>query len=230
MGTRHKPTYRKCTGTSKRTGKPCLGRAMLGMDVCYFHGGATPRGEASPNFLHGGRSGYMPQRLAKIYEASQDDTNLLQENIRLRETFLREKLALLDEAPESAKLWKETQNLVDDIAGAYADNSIERAHKSIIKLQRVVDERNAYFDAVSEISAGMNQQRADKQAIAQIEFRGENAIPARELMALMGAVLHVIQSVVTDKQQRVQVADGIDHLIRGNASPARIDHEIESVG
>lgn len=46
-------TIRYCKARSKRHGGPCRARAMIGMEVCYHHGGASRRGITHPNYKHG---------------------------------------------------------------------------------------------------------------------------------------------------------------------------------
>lgn len=204
----------KCNATAKSTGQRCQRVAVTGSTKCQVHGGVTPKGEASANFKHGKFSDYLPQRLLKIYDDVQADeeTNILNRNVRLREAFIRERLAMIDDVPDSAETWKQLRNAVDELNKAYRNHDDGKVYIAIEKIDRIIDEREIYFQAVQEIRIDLAAQRADKQAIAAIEFKGENAIPATELMVLMGAVLKIIQTVVTDKQQRIQIADGIDSL------------------
>lgn len=204
----------KCNAIAKSTGQRCQRVAVTGSTKCQVHGGLTPKGEASPHFKHGRFSDYLPERLIKIYETVQADeeTNILNRNIRLRETFIRERLAMIDDVPDSAETWKQLRDAVDELNKAYRNSDDGKVYAAIAKMERLIDERELYFQAVQEIRRDLSEQRADKQAIAAIEYKGENAIPATELMVLMGAVLKIIQTVVTDKQQRIQIADGIDNL------------------
>lgn len=39
---------------------------MAGQGVCYMHGGATPRGEASPHYRHGRRRRRIPSRYRRL--------------------------------------------------------------------------------------------------------------------------------------------------------------------
>lgn len=53
---------RQCTATSKRSGVRCRKSAMTSRTVCLAHGGKTPRGVASPHFMHGRYSTALPFR------------------------------------------------------------------------------------------------------------------------------------------------------------------------
>jgi hypothetical protein len=210
----------KCNATAKSTGQRCQRVAVTGSTKCQVHGGVTPKGEASPHFKHGRFSDYLPQRLLKIYDDVQTDeeTNILNRNVRLRETFIRERLAMIDDVPDSAETWKQLRDAVKELNKAYRNSDEGKVYGAIADIENIIDERTLYFQAVEEIRIDLGEQRKDKQAIAAIEFKGENAIPATELMTLMGAVLKIIQTVVTDKQQRIQIADGIDNLFSKQTS------------
>jgi len=126
---------------------------------------------------------------------------------------------MIDDVPDSAETWKQLRDEIDDLQKAYRDSDDGKVYVALANIERIIDERTLYFQAVEEIRIDLGEQRKDKQAIAAIEFKGENAIPATELMTLMGAVLKIIQTVVTDKQQRIQIADGIDSLF---SKPERV--------
>lgn len=216
---------KRCTAIAKSTGKQCRNPARIGSDKCRTHGGNTPRGEASPNFKHGKFSDYMPERLVRIYQAVQEDEEhtILNRNIKLRETFIREKLAMIDDAPDSAETWRDFKQVWKNLKSGFANENLGMVKIAIDEGDVIINEREAYHKTVAELRDEMAEQRKDKQAISAIEYKGENAITSKELMTLMGGVLHVIQTIVTDKQQRIKIADGIDSLIIGETSPIVID-------
>lgn len=76
----------QCKAKAKSTGKRCTQRVVPGYEVCFYHGGATPRGVASPHFKHG-RYAKVPINLLAAYEASLADPELLS---------LNQEIALLD--------------------------------------------------------------------------------------------------------------------------------------
>lgn len=202
-------------GAKTRNGTPCQ-KAPMSNGRCALHGGKSLKGEASPTYKHGRFSDYLPERLVKIYEAVQADeeANILNRNIRLRETFIRERMAMIDDVPDSADVWNNLRREIGELRKAYHNHDDGKIINALDNLRLLIDERILYFAAVEEIRVDLAEQRKDKQAIAAIEYKGENAIPATELMVLMGAVLKIIQTVVTDKQQRIQIADGIDSLFK----------------
>lgn len=64
----------RCTGTAKRSGKQCELPAVSGSTKCRVHGGLTPKGTESPNYLHGRYSSSVPAELQeKIHELDNFD-------------------------------------------------------------------------------------------------------------------------------------------------------------
>src|SRR5437660_2027536 len=70
-------TGRRCKAKSQRTGEQCKQLAMVGMEVCRFHGGATPCGPRLPQFKHGRYSKAIPKELRQAYQRAEADAELL---------------------------------------------------------------------------------------------------------------------------------------------------------
>lgn len=204
-----------CNATAKSTGEQCKNPAVSGSIKCRLHGGKTPRGANSPNFKHGGRSKYIPQRILGIYEELEGDTEYtdLRSNMRLREMFIREKLAMLEDAPDSAELWKQFRKTLDDFKKAWANENLGMANEALSKLDIIIDERMVYFETQKEIRADLAEQRKDSTAIAAIEYKGENAVTMTEVLTFVGAVLNLVTAHVNDKQAQSAIFNGIDKLV-----------------
>jgi hypothetical protein len=204
-------------GAKTRSGTPCK-KAPMKNGRCALHGGKSLAGMAHPNYQGKGFSNYLPERLVRIYEDVQadDEANILNRNIRLRETFIREKLAMIDNVPDSAETWKQLRAAIDELNKAYRNTDEGKVYGAIAKIERIVDERELYYQAVDEIQDALGEQRKDKQAISAIEFRGENAITAKELMVFMGAMLNAINNIVSNKQEIIQIHSAIDDLFTAN--------------
>jgi hypothetical protein len=102
----------RCTAKSKRSGEQCRRHATRGREVCRMHGGATPRGMASPHWRGRGYSKDLPTRLYERWEAGLNDPKLLELHseialidARLGEMFVRR--------PRSMKQWREVYRLID---------------------------------------------------------------------------------------------------------------------
>ena len=92
-------------GAKARSGAPCRAPAMRDRRRCHKHGGATPRGLASPHFQHGRYSKAIPPLARRIEEAADDPDYLeLRQDIALLDARLGEVLEKVD-AGEHGSLW-----------------------------------------------------------------------------------------------------------------------------
>ena len=71
------PGKKRCKAWNANQGRQCLRPAMKGKEVCPTHGGKTPSGIASPNYIHGRFAKHLPSGLLERYEAAIGDPELL---------------------------------------------------------------------------------------------------------------------------------------------------------
>jgi hypothetical protein len=104
----------KCKAFSRSTKARCKQSVVPGLEVCRFHGGATPRGVASANFKHGRYSKAIPDRLVGMYEKALSDEDLiaLRDEIALIDARLSELLATVDDAV-SGSSWSDIDKLIE---------------------------------------------------------------------------------------------------------------------
>lgn len=200
-------------GAKTRSGKPCQSKPMPN-GKCRMHGGSTPHGAASPHFKTGAHSKYLPVRLAAIYEDIESDleVNILSRNLKLREMFLREKLEMLDDAPDSAKAWAELRSIADEMEQAFENDNLGLVKISLMQLDRLINNMEAYHMAVDEIRRDLGEQRKDTQAKAAITARGTNAVTVPELMAFMGAFMHSIAQIVSNPKELQEIENAAIRL------------------
>lgn len=207
--------YRRCNGTSKRTGKPCEARAMNGSAKCYFHGGASLKGIAHPNFKHGGRTRYMPERLAARYEEAIADPDLgsLKRNIALNEAIVREKLELLNAGGDSSEAWEIIAKALKDLMTHFNNEDYGKVLLTIEIMKEVVADQQRYHMAIVEIQETLAEQRKDLKVKSDIEHKEMNAVSISNLMVFIGALISLINKVVPERDRRAEISEGIRKLI-----------------
>lgn len=221
--------YLECNATSKRTGEKCHAKAMDN-GKCYHHGGKSLKGAEHPQFKDGRYSKYMPVRLQAIYQEIEQDleANILSRNIHLREALIRQKLEMLEDAPDSQQAWNELRVLFDDLKKGFINEDYGKVQLSIEKINRVIDERILYHMAATEIRKDLNEQRNDTTAKANISMKGESAISAAELMAFVGAIMNLISATVSNSQERESIYYAIQRLTSTQESASGEFVEIEA--
>lgn len=73
----------RCTAKSKGTQGQCKNYVVRGRSKCRLHGGATPRGVASPHFKHGRYSQDLPTQISASMREGQLPSDLLQSHDEL---------------------------------------------------------------------------------------------------------------------------------------------------
>jgi hypothetical protein len=94
-------------GARTRAGTPCE-RAPMPNGRCHKHGGKTPRGVASTQFVNGRRSKDIPSRLTERYQEALVDDELLalRDDVALIDARLGDVLGRVDSG-ESGRIWAE---------------------------------------------------------------------------------------------------------------------------
>lgn len=80
--TKPKGQGKRLCGAKTKAGGKCQRAPMLN-GRCYRHGGATPRGMASANFVHGFRVRHLPPDLAQLTQDAKTDPELMQLRVDL---------------------------------------------------------------------------------------------------------------------------------------------------
>lgn len=189
----------QCTAKSKRTGQRCGAQAVRGRNVCYHHGGATPRGPDNANWKHGRnrRHKVLPPRMVEAYEASLKDPELLslREEISLVDARITDLLKRIDTG-ESGRLWgllsdaydKLREHRNDPAKGAYWLNEIGAL------IHRGVGD----YAAWGELSNKLEQRRRLVESESKRMKDMQAMISAEETMALMGEIYVILQTHITD--------------------------------
>lgn len=108
----------KQCGARTRSGRPCPTPPVVGRQRCRMHGGATPRGIASPHFKTGRYSRDLPTRLAARYAAALRDPKLLElrAEIALMDTRISDLLSQLEDEPDiehDDAIWRAVGGSID---------------------------------------------------------------------------------------------------------------------
>ncbi len=205
----------KICGITKRDGTICQAYAMPN-GRCRVHGGLTPKGPDSPHFKDGKHSlYYLPTKLKAIAESipAEFDKGILSRNTLLTEAFIRQKLEQLENAPDSADVWDALRKELDSLVANFTDENYGRVAVSLDKIGRLIDERQLYHQTVGEIRKDLAEQRANQKAIADIEFKGQNAIPVSQLIKFLMLIMEDAKEIFSIKAELYSFYDRVDKRI-----------------
>lgn len=189
----------KCTATSKRTGERCNAQAVTGRNVCYHHGGKTPRGVASPHFKTGRWSKDLPTRLSALYEETQSDDTLLslRDDIRLIDALILSKFDKL-ESGESGEAWGLMRKGIDALHVALDKEDYAGLNKAMREMRDVVDMRVAHYATEGEIRSQLEQRRKLIETEQKLTLQSEQAITVEKAMLMIGALAGILKAHIHD--------------------------------
>jgi len=204
----------QCTAKSKRSGQQCQQQAMHDRNVCYMHGGKTPRGFSLPQTKTGRWSKDLPTALAARYASMESDDTLLslRDDIRLSDALMRANFAKLATG-ESGEAWKLMKKAVDALTDGLNREDFPGMVKALREMRDVVDQRIAHHAAEDEIRTGLEQRRKLIETEQKLTLQGENAISVEKLMLLITAVGAIIRSNIHDAPTLSKIQNEIGLLI-----------------
>lgn len=189
----------QCTAKSKRSGERCKQPAMHGRDVCYMHGGKTPRGAASPHIKSGRWSKDLPTRLAARYAETEHDAELmsLRQDIRLIDALILQNFENL-ESGESAAAWEAMRKAVDNIEDGILAEQEGRVNAALRSMRDVIDRRILHYATETEIRSKLEQRRRLVETEHRMLLAGENAITIEQAMLMVGALAGILKAHIHD--------------------------------
>lgn len=236
MNRKKKPKERRdehgrlyCSGTSKRTGKPCKAYAIKGREKCYYHGGKTPRGAASPHTTHGKYSKALPQRLFHMLteELRNPDLLNLTTEIALTDVRLRGLASELG-GSSAAELIEDVYHLFEDF-----DNIIGSMNQGKGNPERNLEALNRILEKMREVLAigrddskvwrDIERTQDHRRRLIEVEHKRlqseAETLSMRELALVMRSISEIIMRNVVDESIRENISEELEELLDpGNLS------------
>lgn len=204
----------QCTAIVRKTQQQCRRRAVEGRKVCQVHGGATPRGIASPHYKDGRYSKYLPARLAARYQEARTDGELLalREDIALTDARLGDLLARVDTG-ESGALWRQLMAAREELLVRRKASDTLGQMAALNLIMELIAQGHADYRAWGEVAVVLDQRRRLVESERKRLVEMQQMISSERMMVLLGAVVGVIQEHVTDRSVLSGITTGIQKLI-----------------
>lgn len=174
-----------------------------------MHGGKTLSGIASPTWVHGRTSKYLPARMREAYQASMEDKELL---------ALRHELSVTDariadlyqrvDTGESGKLWLRSREVLQNLRKALATQDPKKTTESIIELDELIRHGASDYSAWDEIHTLFELRRRLVETERRRLVDMQNMITAEQAAAYLRALTLAVRENVTDINilNRIQTA------------------------
>jgi hypothetical protein len=134
---------RRCTAWNPNKGEQCGKRPMKTSRTqkCRSHGGASPKGVASPSYKHG-RYSYLPADLLENYEEALEDASLLSmtREVALVEAMMADVLRQWEaEIGGGSSAWADVSEALDFTLLALADQDAQGVADGLNTIKKIVD-------------------------------------------------------------------------------------------
>jgi len=200
---------RKCRAKSKRTGQRCRANAIRGRELCYHHGGRSPRGVAHPNFKTGQFSIDIPARYyattSRSVESPESRKNRVQ--IGLLDARSEELLGQLSTG-ESGGAWTRAAELLGTLRSKL--NGSKQAEGLLDDLDQVIGHGIAESRIWSEILVILAERRRMVETDSRIAFRQSMAISHEQAATLVAIIVAAAKEFITDPVKLQAFADRIE--------------------
>lgn len=204
----------QCQAKSKRSGQQCKRPAVVGMRVCYIHGGASPRGLASGRYKTGKYSKYAPQRLLERYHESLKDTELLalRDDIALVDSRIEDILKRVDSG-EAGAIWNQARGAYAALRNAMADQDQLKIMGALKDLDSCLGRGVADWAAWDELLRLMESRRKLVESEQKRLIAMNQMVTTEQAMILVTALIDVVRRNVTDRATLAAIDQDITRLI-----------------
>lgn len=206
----------QCTAKSKRTGERCKANAVTGKNVCYHHGGRSLSGTLAPRFKTGKYSKFLPTKLAANYAAALADPEwlALKDEIALTEARLSEALEKLT-AGETPALLSELESAYGRLRVAIDSGNVQDVTTAVRDLSDLFARRATINGLWGEVDGLIEQRRrlSDTERKRLVDM--QQVLTSQQALLLVGALMGVIKTHVTERRTLANIAADITRIIGG---------------
>jgi hypothetical protein len=216
------PRYRDGKLLCNARGNTCKAFAVKGREKCRFHGGATPRGPANPNFKHGKYSKYLPANIAAKYAEAKSDPELIEYTDAI--ALLDARCRLLLESAESRMLWADTAKAFRELEAAIRTEDQAGIRAELNALHDLV--KRGYADSLrwKEIYEVIEREGRMKERAWKRLIDMEQMVSMEHVLAFVGMIMSVVTDAVKDTDTLRQISRSIDNLINLRLGQAHEGH------
>jgi len=189
---------------------------VTGAQTCYHHGGRSPRGVASPHFVHGRYSVSIPAKLSQSYEEALDDPRklILEDELAVVVSRNKELLNSLYSG-ESGRLWRRLRDHKRKMEKARRNGDVDAQAEHFNALLQLIESGAKDAERWDELVRNVDTQRKLAESERKRRVEDHQIATTEEILAIMGAVLAIITRHVRDDRIRRAIGADIEALVSG---------------
>lgn len=201
---------RRCCGAKTRAGGTCANPPMLN-GRCRMHGGTQKRGVGHHLLKHGRYSLNLPTRLAARYAEAQADPDLIsvRQEIALVDARLEDLLGRVDTG-EAGAIWAGVRAAVDEYRKT--SDAAEKA-EAFARIESLSVEGFSDYASWGEVLELIERRRKLAETETKRLAAMGQAITAERAMVLLGTVVDIIRTHVTDRNALAAISHDLGRLV-----------------
>jgi len=182
-------------------------------DRCRFHGGRSPRGIASPSFVHGRLSKYLPDRLAPRYAEAEQDEDLLALRGEISVLYAR-MTELLEQVGtgESGPAWGQLRDLNEEMVESLENGDLPLLERQLNEMRELEEIGVSQRATWSEIQDVIEQSRLLKQTEHKRLSAMHQMISVEQAMTMIARVTRAVIDNVSDPDERLAIVSDLRNL------------------
>ncbi|MGH9818998.1 MAG: HGGxSTG domain-containing protein [Pyrinomonadaceae bacterium] len=203
---------KKACGAKTRSGGKCKVAGMQN-GRCRIHGGLTPKGIASPNFITGRYSAYLPTNLAARYQTAIQDPKLLElgDEIGFTQALLSERMEKLF-AGESRDLWTYLKALFAEYEDALDEND-ERIEPLRSKMRMTISRGFQAFNVFETTQPIVEQLRKLKESENKRLKDLQATITVQQAMGIIAMLASILKTHISDPKVLAAISEDLARTV-----------------
>jgi len=191
----------ECGAKARSTSLPCKKPVERGRSRCRIHGGATPRGIASPHFVHGKYSQDLPPQLLLRYLEARDDPELLslRDDVAVLEALIKEKFAQIRDG-ETGPDWTAVLNQFEDLVDNFQTWDWTKQEQALRELGALLTDRRNEAVVLDEILGLMDQKARLAMAEHKRLVRLQQTMTVEQALTLASILADIVRRNVKDPE------------------------------
>lgn len=205
-------------GAKTRSGLPCKLPPMAN-GRCKYHGGKSLAGVASPLFVDGRHSKYMPKRLLDKYSKAMNDPRVTkyEDDFALVETLIADRLEQIDTG-ETAKLWQESGKSATLALKLLHEKKYFEARIEVENIHNMTAKAARMYEAIESLISLFEQKRKLRDSYQRYLVQAGQVMTMEQTMALIAALTDTVRKHVTDKQALNAISADLASLVTAKVS------------
>jgi hypothetical protein len=202
----------QCTAKSKRTGNQCRAKAMPN-GKCFHHGGNTPSGIASPQYVTGRYAQGLPKGMLEKYEKARIDPELLNlsDDLGMVESRIIEILGKV-QTGDAGETWTKLESAWTAFRIAQAAKDGPKTQLALATIGRTIETGNGDWAVWREVFDLVERRRKLVESEGKRRLQMQDMTDNAKVMIAIDKLVDSVVRNVADPRARAAIQRDLDAI------------------